>query len=94
MKVIQPGINPETWRKEVKCTRCECHLKISWQDIHILTTRKYSLFSYKHILHYYIKCSECSSKIELSEEKLPYIIKKKVYDNMGMVDRLLNFYFT
>lgn len=94
MEVTKPGIQAKTWRKEVKCPRCECHLKISWKDIFILTTRKATFLSYEHILHYYIKCPECGHSMELNEKQIPYVIKEKVYNNMDIVDRLLNFYFS
>ena len=94
MEVKKAGIKPSTWSEEVICPRCEATLKISWKDIFIRTSRKETLFSSKHILHYYINCCECGCRIKLNEDKLPYVIKKKVYDNMDIFDRLLNFYFS
>ena len=94
MKVKKSGIKPSTWREEFECPRCEANLEISWKDIYIRTTRKETFFSYKHILHYCITCSECGCKIELDEEDIPEVIRKKVFDNMDMFDRMINFYFT
>lgn len=94
MEVTKQGITPKTWRGKVRCPRCEAGLKISWKDIFIRTTRKETLFSHKHILHYRITCSECGCIIELDDDDIPEVIQKKVFDNMDMYDRMMNFYFT
>ena len=94
MEVTKSGIKPSTWRHELICPRCEAHLRISRKDIFIKTSTKETLFSYKHVLNYYIDCPECGCRIKLNEEKLPYVIKKAIFDNMDIVERLLNFYFS
>ena len=94
MEVTKKGIEPSTWREEVICPRCEAHLKISYKDIFMERSKKKTFFSYKYILHYLVKCPTCGKKIILNENKLPNIIKRKVIDNMDLVDKLLMFYFS
>ena len=93
MEVNKSGINPNTWTKQVKCPLCEAGLNISWKDISMKAINKETFLSRKRILQYYIKCAECGSKIEIDENELPYIIRKKIYNNMDTVDRVLSFYF-
>lgn len=94
MKVKENGIKPSTWKLDVKCSRCEAVLEVSYEDIHINVSRKTTFFSVKRVLKFYVICSECGEKIEIDAEEIPNIIKMEIFDNMDIVEKLLKFYFS
>lgn len=82
MKVLKYGRdNPELKKMEITCsgkgfgeqTPCGSLLEITGLDLHVATQRDYGNFTTKY---YYIICSECGTKTEISEKDLDHSMKE------------------